>query len=278
MKDTATSALHKLASRNEAHQAAIVAAGGIELLVQCVRSGSYSAGARGTSASTSIEASSASSARLSASWPSDVRRVGDGDMESAAQQAAQVLVSMISNDHKHRIVATGGIPALVCLLRSNRVVSQYSAAVGLHSLSIVGVELKRLIGAAGPLPRLVQLLLPPSSISASRDREGAITREDVQQAAAEAIHTLSFCCPENQAAIGAAGGVAALMRLVRQPGGSLDLQEAALAALRNLANNDHTILASIAAVGGVDTLQVLWDGGNPRLHEHAAVLLRAVEG
>jgi len=194
---------------------AIIAAGGVPVLVHCLRrhgSTSGSGGSRNDGTSTNNTSSDA--------------------VNAAAAQASSHLANRPSG--MAAVLAAGSIPALVqCLGSCNSDSLQLEAVKALSNVTFCSPAAGVALAEAGGIPALVRCL--HSSC------------EDMQKFAAVACINTAACGARVQEAIVAAGAVPRLVQLLQS--GSQEPAEAAAAALSNLATYSSSTKEAIMAAG-----------------------------
>lgn len=159
---------------------------------------------------------------------------------------AQALAELIKDaDCRESLVAAGGVPRLVALLKhSNPVVAQHAlTALGRladHPLA------QDAIREAGGLSRLVEMLSTASSTTAAATLGSRLAEGSVLSSVG-LLQALALD-PANKAAIGAAGGVASLLEVIKTAEAKSEVQSEAVVALHNLLRGNPDNQRALAVI------------------------------
>ena len=290
----AAQTLGRLADNNAANQAAITKAGGIEALVALVRSGDADSRRAAVRA---LEELAREDANCTAIAQRLVGLLSGGSSEDQEEAAADAMSELAysADAMAAAIAAAGGIESLVALATNGAAGGREEAAHALKTL-VHNNDANR----AAIVPALLALVANGTAhrqkraawVLATLGCDGAVPplvalvtngAAGGQEAAAEALGWLADDTwgkqhyfgmgprPTDDAvncvAIAAAGGIEALVALVRS--GAAGGQATAALALQYLAKNNAVNKAAIVAAGGVEALVALLLNGSDRCKSNA---------
>jgi len=195
--------------------------------------------------------------------PPLVRVLEEGSAE-AKGFAAGALATLADScsENQVRVVAAGGIAPLAALLEIGELDARRRAASAIANVATHSEETRSLIGRAGCIGALARL-----AGDSAMDGHG-------QSEATFALMCLAFRCPENQAAILQAGGLAILLQVLRE-GCLPTMRGYAAGALGAIAECNPDARVAIAQAGGVVALANLArEGGTPKACKYAIGALR----
>ena len=182
-----------------------------------------------------------------------IRLLSAGNADAKAKAAAAVAaMAATGTDESRRVVAAGGVPPLLMLLREKGETQEH-AARALMAIADCPDHAK-ILTRAGAIPAAVALL-----------REAPLGAQD---AAAGIVGNLAIQNPTNQLAIVAAGALPPLVALLTK--GAAPAKEQACFALWNLACQQPSNMRAIEAAGAIRPLVALLTKGTPGVQEEAA--------
>ena len=200
-----------------------------------------------------------------------VALAANGSTAEAREWAAGALDYLAYSRHQAAIIEAGGTVPLVALLRNGSASGQDTAVQALCWLTHSDSE--DALREAGAIPPLVVYLRTPAVREYLSGGWGE--REEQRGFAAEALGALAHGNAANRAAIHAAGGVEALLALLRNgmAQGHAMWEHEAAGALANLAYDDP-ICTAIVEAGGVEALVAHATNDEADGQEEAARALR----
>ncbi|CAI5983266.1 unnamed protein product [Closterium sp. NIES-65] len=180
----------------------------------------------------------------------------DSPGEPTKLAAARVLLRLACLDENRVVIAKAGcVPSFVSLLRTGGAEARAVAARVLWNLA-VNTENKVIIAASEAVPSLVAIIQSDSE-------------SEAKQEAAEALAQLTANNVRNQTAVAEAGGVPALVTMLKE--GSPPEQEKAALALGTLAVNHDENKLTVAGAGACPLLlDLLCQNDNPEASKNAA--------
>ncbi|KAL4200730.1 hypothetical protein AMTRI_Chr02g255000 [Amborella trichopoda] len=177
-----------------------------------------------------------------------------GNPEARENSAATLFSLSVIEENKIKIGRSDAIKPLVHLLGNGTPRGKKDAATALFNLSIFHENKARIVHA-GAVKHLVDLMDPAAGM--------------VDKAVAVLANLATI--PEGRTAIGAEGGITALVEVVEL--GSSRGKENAAAALLQLCTNSHRFCSNVLQEGAVPPLVALSQSGTPRAREKAQSLL-----
>ncbi|CAI5476094.1 unnamed protein product [Closterium sp. Yama58-4] len=180
----------------------------------------------------------------------------DSPGEPTKLAAARVLLRLACLDENRVVIAKAGcVPSFVSLLRTGGPEARAVAARVLWNLA-VNTENKVIIAASEAVPSLVAIIQSDS-------------QSEAKQEAAEALAQLTANNVKNQTAVAEAGGVPALVTMLKE--GSPPEQEKAALALGTLAVNHDENKLTVAGAGACPLLlDLLCQNNHPEASKNAA--------
>lgn len=307
----AAEGLERLARLGASQRQAITAAGGLEALLDCLRTNSSSP-AHAAAVRTLLHLcgpNSANQQRLAAGGGIEVLmlHLGTSDHAQLLSDAAGMLEMVCQNNATNcqRVIAAGGASAVVRLLQLSSAETQHFAAARLSVLVCDLPSSKALMLGAGAVPALVAVLARGIDGEAQQSAAAALSNlaaefSPAKQAAVQAgaIATLvdrlrtsttgEFLMPAARClshvagdaaakdAVIAAGGIEALLAALNGPAGRQpSVQAGVFSGLANLAAVSKRTKATIAAFGGVHAAaRLLRTSADALVQRNAALLLR----